>query len=288
MNFDRFQCQKFIESELGCTDHTRLKDFKAAFLAYTLTNDNLNIFIEKSKVDARDLFYKAALSFLEATYGIIKGHSSWAIVKLYYSIFYSLRVTLISSGYIILKNGTSDIYSLKMNVGSQPVKITNDKTKGDHKATIKAYKTLFQNIGIINTNSIDDTHVLDWIMEYRELVNYRINSFIEPDYGYDVIPRLHAPGASFDGAVKKYIDDEFKIYCFDKDHSMFATPLVLINDACDLLYNLCGGNILSEERILVLKNIINDMKLSDSVVLSDIFLRDGYEDQEEDSEEETN
>lgn len=267
MNFDRFQCQKFIESELNCTDHEVLKEFKEAFLAYTLTNDKVNIFIEKSKVDAKDLFYKASLSFLEATYGIVKGHSSWAIVKLYYSIFYTLRVILISSGYIVLKNGTSEIFYLKLKEGEKPKKITNSNTKGDHKATIRAYKILFEDSAIINSNSIGDMHVLDWIMSYRELVNYRINSFIEPDYGYDVIPRLPASGAEFDGVVSKYINHEFKIYCFDKQHSMFATPLVLINDAKNLLVQLCGSDVFSEVRQRVLHNVINDMRLMDSTVL---------------------
>ena len=286
MNFDRFQCQKFIESELNCTDHEKLSDFKESFLAYTLTNDKLNIFIEKSKVDAKDLFYKASLSFLEATYGIVKGHTSWAIVKLYYSIFYTIRVILISSGYVVLKNGTSEIFYLKLMEGEKPKKISNSKNKGDHKATIRAYKVLFENSAIINSNSIDDTHVLDWIMKYRELVNYRINSFIEPDYGYDVIPVLPASGAGFDTIVSKYIDHEYKIYCFDKQHSMFATPLVLINDAKNLLVQLCGGDFFSGVRQSVIQNIINDMRLMDSRVLNDIFLSSPTEEQEEQEEQE--
>ena len=286
MNFDRFQCQKFIESELNCTDPESLSDFRESFLAYTLTNDKLNIFIEKSKVDARDLFYKASLSFLEATYGIVKGHSSWAIVKLYYSIFYSIRVILISSGHIVLKNGTSEIFYLKLMEGEKPKKITNSNTRGDHKATIRAYKILFENSAILNSNSIDDIHVLDWIMKYRELVNYRINSFIEPDYGYDVIPVLPASGAGFDSIVSNYIDHEYKIYCFDKQHSMFATPLVLINDAKNLLVQLCGGDVFSGVRQSVISNIINEMGLMDSRILNDIFLSSSTEEQEEQEEQE--
>lgn len=272
MNFDRFKCQEFIESELGCTDFTELASYQTLFKNYTLRESKLDELREEAKTDAKDLYFKALMTFLEATDGIQRGQSSWPIVKLYYSLFYSLRVFLLLSGNVILKNGTRNIYGLKISPGEKPEKLNCPGVSGDHKVTIKYFKDSFSHLEKINTNKIDEQHVFDWIISYRELVNYRINSFIEPQFGYEVIPKLFLAASSYDDLVSRYLTDPDIIYCFLKDHSIYATPILFLKKSHDLLKSSCGNEeILSEERRVACKKVIDHMGLKDSKVLKDLI-----------------
>ncbi|MBF7982864.1 MULTISPECIES: hypothetical protein [Rahnella] len=272
MNFNRFQCQEFIETELGCTDYTQLSSYKHIFKDYSLRETKLDELRGKAKADAKDLYFKALITFLEATNGIKRGQSSWPIVKLYYSLFYSLRVFLLLSGNVILKNGTRDIYGLKISAGEKPEKLNCTGISGDHKVTIKYFKELFSHSEKINTNNIDGQHVFDWIMSYRELVNYRINSFIEPQFGYEVVPNLFIATSSYDDLVSRYLNHPDIIYCFLKDHSIYATPLLFLKKSHDFLKENYGDeDILSEERCAASKSVIEQMDLKDSKVLKNLI-----------------
>ncbi|MGQ6014370.1 hypothetical protein ACUNG1_10180 [Serratia sp. IR-2025] len=292
MNSNRFECQKFIESELGCSDPALLKNFKDAFLAYSLPQGKVEELKNASKNDAKDLFYKSTLSYLEATYGIINNHSSWAIVKLYYSIFYSLRVILLLSNYAIFKSGSGDIFSLKIEENETPQKISTGSIRGDHKCTIKAFKEIFGDSEILNTNTIDDKNIFDWIMSYRELVNYRINSFTEPDFGYSVLPKLVSDPVHYDALTSNYISNQLYVYCFDPDHSIYATPLVLLNKAIEKFSDLGVHGLFNSKRFAVVSNIIESMGLQDSYIMKSVFLDakeeeidDGDADEDEDEDE---
>lgn len=272
MNFERYQCQKFLESEIGCSDYKVLNNYKGVFAQYKLTSSSVSTFKLKAKEDAKDLYYKALMTFLEATYGMYMGQSSWPIVKLYYSLFYSLRVFLFSSNYIILKNGTREIYGLKLLTGEGPKKINVAGVSGDHKITIKYFIDVFSHAEKINTNAIDGVHVFNWIMDYRELVNYRINSFIEPEFGYEVLPNIFKSGLSYDEFVSRYLTEPNIAYCFLKDHSIYATPVLFIKKAKDKLLSISNGeDILGSERTDAALAIINAMDLEGASILKDLL-----------------
>ena len=274
MNFNRFQCQKYIEFKLGCSDYTALGDYKEQFIMYSLSHADVHEFEKKAKEDAKDLYYKALVTFLDATSGMHRGQSSWPIVKLYYSLFYSLRVFILCSGYVILKSGTRDIYGIKILAGEKPTKITTNKISGDHKATIHYFKKLFASSEAINGNTIDGKHVFDWIMSYRELVNYRINSFIEPEYGYNVMPNIFKPESSYDYIVSEYINEADIAYCFAENHSIYATPILMLKKARDKIAEKCNEEeIMSEDRINAAKRIIADMNLEKSTFLNSLLFK---------------
>lgn len=272
MNFERFQCQKFLESEIGCSDYKILRSYKGVFAQYVLTSSSANIFQVKAKEDAKDLYYKALMTFLEATYGMKMGQSSWPIVKLYYSLFYSLRVFLFSSGYVMLKNGTREIYGLKLLPGEMPIKINISGVSGDHKTTIKYFSDVFSHGEKINTNQIDGMHVFNWIMDYRELVNYRINSFIEPEFGYEVLPDIFKSPLSYDEFVGRYLTEENISYCFLKDHSIYATPMLFIKKARDKLSSISNDeDILGSERTSAALSLIDAINLKESTILKNLL-----------------
>lgn len=269
MNFDKYKCQEFIENSIKHTDPAALK---AAIESYQLTQAHLEKLKELSVHDASSLFYKALLSFMEATYAILNNHSSWSIVKLYYSVFYSLRAVLFLSDHIFFKDGMGNIYTLELKEGSIPKRVNTGKVRGDHKCTIKAYKTIYKDKDILNTNNIDGKNVFQWIMEYRELVNYRVSSFIEPDYGYNVIPQLKKDPDFFDALIDKYLGDEYLAFCFDTDSSIYATPIVLLSKSRDLIRAIDQTlQPLSAERVIVIDRLMKGMGLSNSVKLTSLY-----------------
>ncbi|MEH0874558.1 hypothetical protein QM999_07475 [Pectobacterium cacticida] len=271
MNFNRLECQIFIESELSCPDPSLFIKFKEEFANYSLPADKIEQLRAAAYNDAKNIFFKASLSFLEATYGIINKHTSWAIIKLYYSVFYSLRVILLLSGYAVFKNGSGEIFLISLIEGSSPKKISTKKCRGDHKCTIKAFKETFSDNELLNTNTIDGINIFEWIMTCRELVNYRVSSFIEPEFGYELLPLIRSNSQEYDNLAGNYLENELFIYCFDKKHTVYATPLVLIKRASDIFKQKSLLDVFESKKYAVLSDIIMNMGLRKSAVMNDIF-----------------
>lgn len=272
MNFNRYSCQEFIESEVGCADPTQLQTFKEQIRNYTLPPDKVLILKEALSSDAIDVFYKSALSFLEVLYSLKRGHSSWAIVKLYYSVFYSLRCFLLLNSYAPIKNGKGEIYFIKCEANSPTIKISTGSIKGDHKTTIRAFNEFFP-MHKLNTNKIESDSIFDWAMQCRELVNYRNSSFIEPDYGYEAIPGLMAECSKVDNLLRQYVESEYYSFCFDKEHSMLSTATVLLKENI-VFFRDSNIPFLTPQRASVIYQLLRRTKLLDSVFLKSLFLND--------------
>lgn len=269
MNFERYQCQEFIEAELGCASPELLSQFKAQIDDYKLPQEKVNTLNSASVNDSVDIFYKSSVTFLEALFGMKRNHSSWSIVKLYYSIFYSLRAYLLVNGYAPFKNGKGGIYFIKVENGARLIKKSTKNVKGDHKVTIKAFSDFFDGHKL-NTNKIDEGTIFDWAMSCRELVNYRNASFIEPDYGYEAMPTIGTSCNDIDSLLKQYISSPYYSYCFDKKNSLLSTAIVLLHELV-VLYRSKGVKFLSLERSKVLKQVIKKAGLSSSQLVNDIF-----------------
>lgn len=269
MNFNRYLCQEFIEAEVGCTDPSQLHLFKEKICNYRLMQGKISFLNDAVIGDACDVFYKSSLSFLEALFSLKRGHSSWAIIKLYYSIFYALRTHLLLGGYAPIKNGKGEFYIIKCEVNSSPLRISTKTVKGDHKTTIKAFIEFYPNHKL-NTNLIDSMNIFEWAMQCRELVNYRSSSFIEPDFGYNAIPSTLNDITHFDHLLTQYINDEFYTYCFDREHSLLSTVSVLIFEAITL-FREREQPFLTFERQSVLKQLIKKSGLSNIVTLINLF-----------------
>ncbi|MCO7260520.1 hypothetical protein [Dickeya zeae] len=272
MNFNRYLCQEFIETELGCTDPAQLHLFKEQIVSFTLVQDKVPSLSNAITSDACDVFFKSALSFLEALFSLKRGHSSWAIVKLYYSIFYSLRTYLLLGGYAPIKNGKGEIYFIKCEDGSSPIRISTGSIKGDHKTTIRAF-TKFYPSHKLNTNTIDSINIFEWAMQCRELVNYRNSSFIEPEYGYDAIPKTLSNAAHINHLIKQYLNDEYYTYCFVREHSLLSTASVLIFEAIHKFRSV-HVPFLTQERQSVFKQLIKKSGLNNADILIDLFYSD--------------
>lgn len=272
MNFNRYRCQEFIEAELGCTDPSQLHNFKEEIKTFTLMQDKVSSLGDAITLDACDIFYKSAISFLEALFSLKRGHSSWAIVKLYYSIFYSLRTYLLLDGYAPIKNGKGEIYFMKCENGSSPIRISTGTVKGDHKTTIRAFSKFYP-LHKLNTNTIESINIFEWAMQCRELVNYRNSSFIEPDYGYNAMPGALSDANHIDHLIREYLSDEYYTYCFDMEHSLFSTSSVLISEVINEFRGK-GIFFLTQEKKVVLNQLIKKAGLKNSSILNHLFYND--------------
>ncbi|HDH0408311.1 TPA: hypothetical protein PIO36_004443 [Klebsiella pneumoniae] len=272
MNFKRYLCQEFIEAEVGCSDPTQLGQYKDRIDSIQLSASKLSDLKNAIRSDSTDVFYKASVSFLESLYSLRRGHSSWAIIKLYYSIFYSLRAFLLLEGYAIFKNGKGEIFFLECVENAVPIRISTKRIKGDHKTTIKAFADLCKSHKL-NTNTIYSLSVFEWAIQCRELVNYRSSSFIEPDYGYEAVPEDLRDLNRLEGLLASYINDPYYTYCFVEEHSLLATASVLMNELVDMFRNK-GVAFLTNERHVFLKAIIKKSGLMNMSVLQGLFLND--------------
>ncbi|MDM5176730.1 HEPN domain-containing protein [Massilia sp. DJPM01] len=160
----RLRVQSFIEQEVGCSDVEKWKTYNSQFLKYEVNAVNLpalhNLLIE----DTEDLYFKAILSLVEAVNAINRGLHSWAVVKLYYSVFYLLRCSFAANGYCFAKS--AGIYTLKLEIGEKPTKRDvgkrdGESIRGDHKTVIATYLKEFGHDDIFLTN-----HVIDNINVY--------------------------------------------------------------------------------------------------------------------------
>ena len=185
----------------------------------TLTSVEASKFRLSLQDDARASLYSGAHSIAEAIQGLDRRLYSWTTVKLYYSAFYFARATLALHGVGIIYRGTK-AYEWVANVGQSP-----SRRKGQtHKVVLDALKHHQKNsILFSQLIGIDDPYT--WLMTNREMVNYTIPRFCEPD------PPAHfkfISGREIRQLIGAYIKDNIHLYTFDPDHAMLAFPMAAL------------------------------------------------------------
>jgi hypothetical protein len=167
--------------------------------------------------DAADLYYSGWVSFVDALNGLSRGFYTWAAVKLYYSVFYTLNSSLAQSGVCAFHVATSQ-YTIDAATGETPVSCSE---RGTHKTVLNTFRRrnlkhplMSQRIGL--------DEALEWLMHQREAANYREARFGEPECGpaFDFVARN-----GIRKALNAYIQESSFIYVFDPDHALLAFPL---------------------------------------------------------------
>ncbi len=256
MNFDRYRLQAGLESILGCGDVAQWSGFKTAFINHQLTPQDIQLLSEAANFDAADTYYKGLLTLSDAIGAIGSGFQSWAVIKLYYSVFYFLRCYIYSHNKGIVKN--NGIFLLDFVQGAGPVKYDKGRrngvdVKGDHKTVIKIMVDLFGGADFFQSNQIDGKLTYDWMMDMREVVNYRERVFHEPNCEYFDARALD--NSRIGGLIAEYCTDENKIHCFQEDHALLALPCNLAIEVKNKMSAILEEHPLSESQIGVLKSI---------------------------------
>jgi hypothetical protein len=188
---------------------------------------------QAAEVDASGTFFKALLSIVEAMEGLTRGGYSWAVVKLYYAVFYLLRCKMTAMGHVFFKCAGT-IYSVELKKNAVPIerskgKFAGSDIRGDHKTILATYIAHLSAGDILLTNKVGAVSVFEWMVSVREDVHYRRPTFSEPLSGF-----FFSDLSTDDGLVlwiDKYLNDANVIHCFLEEHCCLATPLVLARNA---------------------------------------------------------
>lgn len=234
---------------------------KKDILNLCLTANQADDFSKDLLEDAKDLYYKGALSICEGVNAIGRNLPSWAMVKLYYSVFYFLRATLATQKIALLRG--RGWYYIKTSIGE---KLRKSKEHTTHKNTISVAIKELKTHDTLMDNMIDGKISYTWLMEKRERIHYREREFHDPGYP-DFLEVISQD--NLDYLISLYIDDSQFIYCFQEEHACLALPLKRwILTKSDLMKSGINVNF-SQERIVLLKKLlnINGNQLSKSINL---------------------
>ena len=247
MSFKRNNVQEFIEAKCGCSDLTKWGSYQHNLAQLNLTSQDIALLNNLRKLDAISYWLKGLYSYSQGLHGIHRGFSAWSIVKLYYSIFYSLRCELLLNSYILVRNGA--IFKLNISTDTQFSKYNAGKIRGDHQLTIKLYSDLVANgdiSDVISSNTIEGDSPYAWMLKQRERVNYHMQNFPDPDIDPLFVKTVEAiHDSKLEELLSQVITSADNVMLFDIDYSMVAIPSYklkllhneLVAQGCDLSLN---------------------------------------------------
>ncbi|MCK4827455.1 hypothetical protein KA005_67625, partial [bacterium] len=226
MNSNRYCIQLYIENKVGCTDRLKWTDYKHSVEELILDNKDKENLSELCHSDAVSYLQKSLISYAEAIYGLRRNRSSWATVKLYYSVFYSIRADILLSNHFIVR--CKGYYYSKIKKNEKLKKFTVRKGGGDHQLSILFSNKLHKsgvNTDPLQDGNIDDMIPYFWLMKQREKINYTQKEFTDPN----IVSWLQKPLSYFtenkeQDLLEMYDKADDYLYCFDKDHACLAIP----------------------------------------------------------------
>ena len=183
--------------------------------------------------------YSAIISFAEAVSGLQNASPSWAIVRLYYSCFYSIRSLLISEGIVPFNGGSEMMLDIS---GNRFIKGGNNSHQWNWSS-------------IISTRlrgqwycSSDSQAAYGKLKSHRESVNYT-HGFTDPDQHSCLIFQE----ADFLRRFRSYRDDEDFFYTYLDDHLALAYPTKLIYELDTLMRQ--RSLVFSNEKLAHLRSL---------------------------------
>lgn len=253
ISFNRNGSQVLFESFIGA-DPDNLLDKKDDFKNHCLTSDEAEQLKVELKKDSLDFFYNGILSFAEGIDAAFQKRFSWATIELYYSLYYLIRASMASKEIAILR--CKSMYRLFARAGDKPYSTANKKYNTTHEGTINHYKDLFGSSDKLLSNNIEDEDVYKWMMEAREIVNYRSAAFSEPEC-LEIWERF---SESIDEGrfteILKVLENDSYVMCFQEEYAVIAIPIKRLQQTIDdlLVADLLSG--FSEKRLNVIKTVM--------------------------------
>jgi uncharacterized protein (UPF0332 family) len=187
--------------------------------------------------DAKDYYQAALVSLIDGLRSISSGFYSWSTVKLYYCTFYALRARLAVSGECIFYDQSKPRY-----IDVSPGCLAKKLAGNTHKCVLDRFSLSHPNDFFLSQD-IASRRPLDWLMERREEVNYKMSRFSEPGAPEHF---KFAETTDVRRMLGSYQLDD--VYIFDPDHAVVAFPFRLMLDLRIRLSNV-GVSPLAEHEI---------------------------------------
>lgn len=223
MTFNTAKCQEIFRNRFTGASGIPFHDFNSGKTINKTTVDpsDISLYCNARKDDILSFYYKSLLSFSEGLDAFSRKNYTWATIKLYYSVYFGLRSSLLCRN-IVLVRANKHLYKFKIALGEQYDK---PKEMTDHGGTIHTYVDLFQRTDFFCSNTLENMNAYFWLKNCREIVNYKDGVFHDPetiDIWDDIIEDITKFG------IKKtltYLVDEKDKYCFLPEYAVLAIPL---------------------------------------------------------------
>jgi hypothetical protein len=218
-HFERSAVQLFFEQKLGCDDPNNFTDFLDQLVQIQLTLADANTLADSAIADIRGQFERCALTLLQAIADLESGNRLWATVKLYYSVFYALRVELHINGFSMVRCGK--VFTSDRKQGSL-LKRYNNSEKGDHGIAISLVTKHLSQTDILLDAKLEDKTTYLWMKNLREIVQYKMRT---PPETVDYDPFFPRDQISISDQIDLFLQDRDPYYCFDPDFAALAIPI---------------------------------------------------------------
>jgi len=224
MSSDRLRFQEWIEHEIGCTDISKWDLYKNKLTSYSIDQTRIDIARNELNADAISLYTKAFISCCSGIRDVSNQQIGWGLVKLYYSLFYSSRANLCIRRQGMVRNKSWYRFDLT-STGIACIALSSKKYRNDHEAALYLYEDLYGSSDILLSNTIDNEKPYDWMMNTRNMVNYRLAHFPDPLTPPN-IPSTTNTGSiiSVQKTLESYMDDAQNQLTFQPEHAWLAIP----------------------------------------------------------------
>lgn len=223
MTFNTTKCQEIFRNRFTGPSGIPFYDYRSGktIRGQQVDASDLTLYKSAKNNDIIHFYYKALLSFAEGLAACLRHNYTWATIKLYYSIYFGLRCSLLCRDNVLVR-ADRHLYKLKLIAGAQYEK-PDDPT--DHGAAIKTYTGLFERTDFFCSNPVEGTNPYLWLKSCREIVNYRDDVFHDPDT--TVLWNSINKDIATRGSKKVLTDfvNEKSKYCFSPDFAILAIPL---------------------------------------------------------------
>lgn len=254
MNFERSKVQMAGEGLFNAFNIEEWNKIKSPELKNKVfTIEEAQRLKEALLLDSKGHYYKGMISLSEAIFSVSRSQYSWATIKLYYSVFYFLRASLACNGYGFLRKQRELFhFSAKEN---ESFLVSRDST--DHKATILLFVKLFSLDDKLQTNKINDENPYKWLMDKREHINYKYNTFLEPGMP-EFWEEIHeiTKEDKLNKWINRYLHDKNYDYCFLEEHACLSLPIKRMILTKKDMQNAGQSPVLDEEQQNCLKGIL--------------------------------
>lgn len=264
MSFKRHDVQEFIEYELGCFDLNQWPTYKSNLELWEVTGNNLQPLGRCMKSDLNSYYFKSVQTFLQAIHEIKQKKYSWAIVKLYYSVFYMLRCDILLANYMLVR--CKSLYYTKVENGATLKTFNKNNIRGDHQLTIAFAKKLYDDGEIIDPifgNQINDENAYLWLMKNRERVNYQMKDFSDPKHDQvlnHIISYFNEEKVS-DLLNFYHLNTDYSV-CFDLDHSILSIPFKKLLQIHSKIQDKIEYNNKQKRKIINCFKYASDLKIN--------------------------